>query len=197
MQIIQTSLCIVILFSAIMVAFSENPIDSILFLIVTFVTSGALLFLFNAEFFGLLLVIIYVGAIAVLFLFVIMMLNIKMNRDSSIINNIKDLMLSCFFILIMLAIAFVGIERIFFVSSDSLFFPETADAILFDSLTNIEVLGQVLYNYFVFGFLVAGLILLIALVGSIVLTLRFNRAPKKQLINRQLSRTDNFIAFFN
>lgn len=196
MQIIQTSLCIVILFSAIMVAFSENPIDSILFLIVTFVTSGALLFLFNAEFFGLLLIIIYVGAIAVLFLFVIMMLNIKMNSDSSLINDIKDLMFSFFLILVFLAIASIGIERIF-VSSDSLFFNETINAVLFDHLSNIEVLGQVLYNYFVFGFLVAGLILLIALVGSIVLTLRFNRAPKKQLINRQLSRTDNFIAFFN
>ena len=67
---------------------------------------------------------------------------------------------------------------------------------VFDKLNNIDVIGQVLYNYFISCFLLAGLVLLIALIGAIVLTLRFNSVKKSQLVSRQLSRTDNFLTFF-
>lgn len=193
MLFLQTILCLVILFSAFMVAFSENPIDSILFLILTFVTSGALLFLFNAEFFGLILVVVYVGAIAVLFLFVIMMLNVK-TTSSQILSTSTDYWSVFAWISFMAIVVFVIIEYVFQFSPFEV--NSNRNIIIFDNLDNIDVLGQVLYNYYVFGFLIAGLILLVALIGSIVLTLRFNRPPKKQLINRQLSRTDNFLAFF-
>jgi len=69
-------------------------------------------------------------------------------------------------------------------------------AILIDDLNNIDVMGQYLFNYFLVCFLLAGIILLIALVGSIILTLRFNNSEESQVVNRQLSRTDNFLSFF-
>ena len=65
-----------------------------------------------------------------------------------------------------------------------------------DSLNNIDVLGQVLYNYYLVSFLLSGLILLVALIGAIVLTLRFNNVHKSQFVNRQLARRDNFLSFF-
>jgi NADH:ubiquinone oxidoreductase subunit 6 (subunit J) len=74
---------------------------------------------------------------------------------------------------------------------------QTSDIVsMIDDLNNIDVMGQVLYNYFLVCFLLAGLILLIALIGSIVLTLRFNTLEEGQLVSRQLARTDNFLSFF-
>lgn len=79
----------------------------------------------------------------------------------------------------------------------SFFYESHTDLFLMiDSLNNIDVMGQVLFNYFLICFLLAGIILLIALIGAIVLTLRFNNTEKGQFVNRQLARTDNFLAFY-
>ncbi len=199
MEILHFFLCSLLLFSGLWVSISVNPIESVLFLILAFCNTAAILFIFNVEFLGLLFIIIYVGAVAVLFLFIIMMLNIK-NQENSVLNSmsikniydkIKYFILS-FFVLML----FLFLQNSF--SQDTfLFFDKNFDFIaIFDTLNNIDVIGQVLYNYFIVCFLLAGLVLLIALIGAIVLTLRFNSDKKSQLVSRQLSRTDNFLTFF-
>jgi NADH-quinone oxidoreductase subunit J len=179
-----------------MVAFSVNPIESVLFLILTFVNAGAILFMFQSEFLGLVFVIVYVGAIAVLFLFVIMMLNVKTHKNifSQIFLNFNNLLISGFFAYLISLGLFLFLKSSF--NAQEFPFQEQTGLILIDNLHNTEVLGQVLYNYYAVGVLIAGLILLVALIGSIVLTLRFNRIHKSQLISRQLARTDNFLSFF-
>jgi NADH-quinone oxidoreductase subunit J len=200
MELIHAFLCLLLVSSGFFVSFSRNPIESVLFLILSFCSAAAILFLFNSEFLGLLFIIIYVGAIAVLFLFVVMMLNVKNKEpDSFLTDTMKNSLnksLITFFAYVGFFVLFFSIRRIFF---RPYIHEELADSnfsLVFDSFNNIDVLGQVLYNYYLICFLLAGLILLIALVGSIVLTLRYNSSQKNQLINRQLSRTDNFISFF-
>lgn len=181
-----------------------NPVESVLFLILAFCNAAAILFMFHAEFLGLIFIIIYVGAIAVLFLFVIMMLNVKNheNENSGILNWLDEERP----LLVFLTVVFVGLPAGYIIKwtinrfhtpiSSMLFEQNTNTVLMIDSLNNIDVMGQVLFNYFLVCFLLAGIILLIALVGSIVLTLRFNNSEKGQFVNRQLARTDNFLAFY-
>lgn len=197
MKLLHLLLCTFVIFSGCLVAFSVNPIQSVLALIATFFCAGSIMLLMHSEFFGLAFVIIYVGAIAVLFLFVIMMLNIKRlkNEMHSIFGSFKmDFIVFFVFGYSILASMYVSVPKLFkkndsyFMFFDSLY--ET------DSIENIGVLGQVLYNYYFSCFLLAGLILLVALIGSIVLTLRFYDVKKTQLINKQIARSDKFISFF-
>lgn len=197
MQFLHSTLCLLLILSGLMVAFSANPVESVLFLILTFFNAGAILVMFNAEFLGLIFIIVYVGAIAVLFLFVVMMLNVKIHENifaKLFSKNIRNSILAFFFIYLVSVILFVYLNSIFHSQNVNTEFNNSA--LLFDALNNIDVLGQVLYNYYLICFLVAGLILLVALIGAIVLTLRFNRVHKSQITSRQLSRTDNFLSFF-
>ena len=170
----------------------KNPIHSVLFLILVFCNAAGILFIFNAEFLGLIFIIIYVGAIAVLFLFVIMMLRIKNKEENiSTVNSI-------FWILLFILIEYELLQILgesFELSSvllDSNFFL----FLLLDNSNNIDILGQALFGYYLICFLLAGILLLIALVGCIVLTLKFNNTEETQNVNRQLSRSDNFLSFF-
>ena len=199
MEILHVFLCSLLILSGFWVSVSLNPIESVLFLILAFCNTAAILFIFNVEFLGLLFIIIYVGAVAVLFLFIIMMLNIK-NQEQFVVNSnfIKIIYdkIKFFIFSFLIIILFLFLQNCF--SQDTfLFFDKNFDFIsIFDKLNNIDVIGQVLYNYFIICFLLAGLVLLIALVGAVVLTLRFNNVKKSQLVSRQLSRTDNFLTFF-
>lgn len=198
MKFLHSILCLLLFLSGLMVAFSANPVESVLFLILTFFNAGAILIMFNAEFLGLIFIIVYVGAIAVLFLFVIMMLNVKIHENifSKLFSkNFRNIIIALFFVYLVSVVLFVYLKSIF--HSQNLPLDMNNAALLIDSLNNIDVLGQVLYNYYLVCFLVAGLILLVALVGAIILTLRFNNVHKSQLTSRQLSRTDNFLSFFN
>jgi len=190
MIFLHTLLNIFLIITSLLVIFSRNPVYSVLFLILTFLTASFISILFNAEFLGILFIIIYVGAIAVLFLFVIMMLNIKV---LSIVNY--------FFAPIFLLIGIILFFQLFlnllniFSSKDVL---EQASFLQsFDGLENINIFGQVLYNYFLIGFLIAGIILLVAMIGAIVLTLNFKNKKKHEINFRQLSRSDKFISFFH
>ena len=130
----------------------KNPVHSVLFLILSFILSSLILFLFKIDFLALLYIIIYVGAIAVLFLFVVMMLNIK----SASINYPLTLI-----------IIFVSIFALTNISIflDKIFSPVAHDNVFlnFDSLSNIDIFGQILYNYNISLVLIAGLLLLVAL----------------------------------
>lgn len=192
MGILHCFFTFLLLISSIFVFISKNPVHSVLFLILTFCNASGILFLFNAEFLGLVFIIIYVGAIAVLFLFVVMMLNVKI-YSSNILFYLPFIFLGCF---IMILQIFLILEKTFtnstFCVSD---LPYNFDNYL-DSLSSIDVLGQSLYNYYLLCFLLAGLILLVAMIGAIVLTLNFRSHRKNELVSRQLSRSDNFLAFF-
>jgi NADH-quinone oxidoreductase subunit J len=188
MQSLHLFLTIFLIFSGFLVFFSENPVHSVLFLIVTFCNAASILFLFNADFLGLLFIIIYVGAIAVLFLFVVMMLNVKIYS----FGNFSYLPIIFLGAVILATQIFLSLENAF----SSNFNGTTTQFFIFDNLNNIDVFGQALYNYFVVCFLLAGLILLVAMIGAIVLTLNFRSQRKTELAGRQLARSDNFLAFF-
>lgn len=180
----------ILLFSSFMVIVVKNAIYSILFLVLSFVMATGLLFLLESEFMSLIFIVIYVGAIAVLFLFVIMMLNIKVT------GSVKDLLkyfpignfLGFVFLIEILLIIFesysVNPYKTSFLYN---FYTNWFDKI--DSISDIEALGQILYTYYVPQFLIAGIILLIAVIGSVILTLsRRNEKVKKQDTFRQISR---------
>jgi NADH-quinone oxidoreductase subunit J len=200
MKELHSILCLLMLFSAFLAAFSRNPVESVLFLILAFCDAGAILFLYNLEFFGLLFIIIYVGAIAVLFLFVIMMLNIKL--QSSFLGNLNAknpllYIVSLLLVLILSVNSYVYFFASFNEVSSTVVRENTFSVQFFDNFSNLDVLGQVFYNYYLMYLSLAGFILLIALLGAIVLTLNFNKPKKAQIDSKQLSRTDSFISFFN
>jgi NADH-quinone oxidoreductase subunit J len=179
--------------SGLLVFVSDNPVHSVLFLILTFCNSSAILFLFKVDFLALTFIIIYVGAIAVLFLFVVMMLNVKVFS-----------LLNLFYAPFIIQGIFVLLVQIFFVVEKAFFGFSTINSIspflfenVLDNFNSIDALGQGLYNYFLICFLLAGIILLVAMVGAIVLTLNFSSQRKNELVYRQLSRSDNFLTFFN
>ena len=202
MQNFHCLLNLILAISSLLVLTSDNPVHSILFLILVFCNASAILFLFGLEFLALAFVMIYVGAIAVLFLFVVMMLNLKVfNTKGSIPYN--------FFVYLTAVIAwlllYLFVEEYFFgldgLYSDNYFDLPGLGFITydyqknFDGINNVDVLGQVLYDYSTPCFLVAGLLLLVAMLSAIVLTLNFCSNRKNELCHRQLSRSDNFLFF--
>lgn len=195
MEYIQYPLVGFLLVCGFLVAFSRSSVDSVLFLILTFCNAAAILFLFNAEFLGLLFIIIYVGAIAVLFLFVVMMLNIK-NKEGGAKFLRASSILNIIIIYITIVLIFLFLSKL--VSSELSSLSPSLNSFNFflDSLYNIDILGQSLYNYFICCFLVAGLILLVALVGAVVLVFGFKNFKHGQIVERQLSRCADFITFY-
>jgi NADH-quinone oxidoreductase subunit J len=192
MQHLHLFLIFLLILSSFFVFLSDNPVHSVLFLILTFCNASSILILFNAEFLGLLFIIIYVGAIAVLFLFVVMMLNVKIYS----FQNLSMLPFLCIGSLLVISQFFFKLKEIFFnltFENDITFFSYEK---FIDNLGNIDVFGQALYNYYLVCFLLAGLILLVAMIGAIILTLNFKSKRKNELVFRQLSRSDNFISFF-
>jgi NADH-quinone oxidoreductase subunit J len=203
MKILHLLLCVLIIICAFSVCLALNSIESIIFLILTFFNSAILLFLFCAEFLSLTFIIVYVGAVAVLFLFVIMMLNVKITEN---IHDTKTKILKKIdFVFVLLGfhfcfLIFLLIYKTFTLNSTGSFLPYYRyweNLFIFDSLSNIDILGQTLFNEFFFCFLIAGFILLIALIGAIVLTLRFDSSQKGQTTFRQLSRSSNLLSFFH
>lgn len=192
MELIHFLLGIFVCITGLFVFLTENPVHSVLFLILTFFNSSGILLLLNAEFLALIFVIVYVGAIAVLFLFVVMMLNIKVSST----NNISYTPFAFLLSILLIIQIFLFLEKSF-VSWNfwSLEFCEDA-FLVFDTIGNIEILGQALYGSFLLPFLLAGLILLVAMLGAINLTLNFSSQRKSEISFRQLSRSDKFISFF-
>ena len=174
--------------SAFFVIFANNPVHSVLFLILVFCNSAVLLILLEAEFLALIFIVVYVGAIAVLFLFVVMMLNVK-------ITEIQDEVLQYLPIGGLIGIVFL-LEIFLIIEGDfvSLINPNQDNTVYIDwfaqidSISNIQTLGNVLYTDYVLFFLLAGVILLIAMVGAIVLTMSTRSSLRRQFIYQQVSR---------
>jgi NADH-quinone oxidoreductase subunit J len=177
------SICVA---SAVMVIAAKNPVHSVLFLILAFVNAAGLFVLMGAEFLAMILVIVYVGAVAVLFLFVVMMLDVDFTAlrqgflDYLPVGAVVGIV---FFVelLMMLAVGTGTFGTAAKAIADPI--PPIAD------VTNTEALGQVLYTKYVYYFQAAGLVLLVAMIGAIVLTLRHKPNVKRQNIADQVART--------
>ena len=185
---------IFLVISALMVVVSRHPVFSLLFLVGCFIFSSFLLFLMECEFLAFLFIIIYVGAIAILFLFAIMMLESKSANLYS--NKIKYIPVGFIFAIVLLVpllneISFEFIDNAY---SNTFYLNKYQNWYdLTDSISDVEVCGQVLYSYFVLQFLIAGLILLLVLVGVVYLTNIFNTTQMlEQSIFKQLSRNSKF-----
>lgn len=168
--------------SGAMVIVARNPVHAVLFLILTFFNAAGLFILLGAEFLAMLLVIVYVGAVAVLFLFVVMMLDVDFAelRAGFIRNAPAGILVAGILLVELIALVFTG-------AAGAL--PQTPAVAANGAVTNTEEIGRVLYTKYVYFFQAAGLVLLVAMVGAIVLTLRHKEGVKRQSIAAQNART--------
>jgi NADH-quinone oxidoreductase subunit J len=169
--------------SAFMVIAARNPVHSVLFLILAFVNASGLFLLMGAEFLAMILVVVYVGAVAVLFLFVVMMLDVDFAELKQgflqylPIGSIIGIVVAIELLLVMLG----------FTQSDAALGAGASP--IQPNMSNTEALGLVLYTKYVYLFQASGLVLLTAMIGAIVLTLRHKPDVKRQVIEDQNART--------
>ena len=169
--------------SAVMVIVSRNPVHSVLYLILAFVNASGLFILMGAEFLGMMLIVVYVGAVAVLFLFVIMMLDVDF-------VELREGFLE--YLPIGLVIGGIFLVELLLVAGGWVINPGTVKQItaaIPTNVSNTEALGLVLYTKYIHYFQIAGMVLLVAMIGAIVLTLRHKANVKRQDINVQNART--------
>jgi NADH-quinone oxidoreductase subunit J len=171
--------------SAFMVIAARNPVHSVLFLILAFVNAAGLFLLAGAEFLAMILVVVYVGAVAVLFLFVVMMLDVDF-------AELRQGFLQYLPVGALVGVIFL-VELVLVLGTWAVA-PEATRAIQapippLDQVTNTEAIGRVLYTTYVHYFQLAGVVLLVAMVGAIVLTLRHKENVKRQDVGRQIART--------
>ncbi len=175
----------VLVASAVMVVFSKNPVHSVLFLILAFFNAAALFILLGAEFVAMILVIVYVGAVAVLFLFVVMMLDINFTELRRGINSYLPfgIFLGTVLFIELVFLVFQG-----WVAPQSVQLAAAAPAPMAAEVSNTRALGQLIYTHYLYIFQVSGLILLVAMIGAIVLTLRHRPGVQRQRISTQVGR---------
>jgi NADH-quinone oxidoreductase subunit J len=170
--------------SAVMVISSRNPVHSVLFLILAFFNAAALFILMGAEFLGMILVVVYVGAVAVMFLFVVMMLDINFTELRQ--GFLKYLPIGA-------VVGIVLLAELLIVLGGWTLAPDAAASVRspmpgMEEVTNTRALGQLIYTHYLFAFQGAGVILLISMVGAIVLTLRRRGGVRRQDIGAQVRR---------
>jgi NADH-quinone oxidoreductase subunit J len=168
--------------SGVMVISARNPVHSVLFLILAFFNAAGLFVLVGAEFLAMILVIVYVGAVAVLFLFVVMMLDINFTELRQGFQR---------YLPIGATIGFILLVELLLIFGAWAFAPQlvaTAPVPADPSISNTEALGALLYTRYLYAFQASGVILLIAMIGAIVLTLRAREGVRRQKISVQLAR---------
>ncbi len=178
---------IIAVISAIMVTVSKNTVHSVFFLILDFISISCLFIMIGAEFLGMIMLIVYVGAVAVLFLFVVMMLNVAQqknqwfNSESTTSSHIP----------VGLIISTIIFFELIIVVGGWKYKPELSDqntTQISNEISNTHSLGQVLYTDYIHIFQISGMILLIAMIGAIVLTFRRREGVKTQSYLKQISR---------
>ena len=172
--------------SAIMVTVSKNTVHSVFFLILDFISISCLFIMIGAEFLGMIMLIVYVGAVAVLFLFVVMMLNVAQQKNQwfSASENSKHIPVG----LIVSAIIFF---ELIIVVGGWKYKPDLASAMLLNmnsSISNTHAIGYVIYTDYIHIFQLSGMVLLVAMIGAIVLTFRQRSGVKRQSYFSQISR---------
>ena len=175
---------IIAVISAIMVTASKNTVHSVFFLILDFISISCLFIMIGAEFLGMILLIVYVGAVAVLFLFVVMMLNVAEQKQSWFIGkkstHIPTGLIVSVLILLELLVVVGGWKYKEDVMSSS--------TLIMSNITNTHQLGLVMYTDYVLYFQLAGIILLLSMIGAILLTFRERVGVKRQSYIKQISR---------
>ena len=172
--------------SALMVIASKNTVHAVFFLILDFISVGCLFIMIGAEFLGMIMLIVYVGAVAVLFLFVVMMLNVAEQKQSWFRGLKKSthipvgLIVSIIILLEVLVVIGGWKYKSNFISTESI--------VVDSNFSNTHQLGSVLYTDYIYLFQIAGIILLLSMVGAIVLTYRKREGVKKQSYINQISR---------
>ena len=180
------SFSVIAVFSAVMVTISKNTVHSVFFLILDFISISCLFIMIGAEFLGMIMLIVYVGAVAVLFLFVVMMLNVAQQKNqwfasSSSSRHIPIGLLISLIIFLELVIVIGGWKyKPELISVNSLFIDQ--------NITNTHQIGYVLYTDYIHLFQISGMILLVSMVGAIILTFRKRTGLKRQSYFKQVSR---------
>jgi NADH-quinone oxidoreductase subunit J len=172
--------------SAIMVTVSKNTVHSVFFLILDFISISCLFIMIGAEFLGMIMLIVYVGAVAVLFLFVVMMLNVAQQKNQWFLSEE-----SSGHIPVGLIISTIIFFELIIVIGGWKYKPELFDKIKISSaetVSNTHSLGQILYTDYIHVFQISGMILLVAMIGAIVLTFRQREGVKRQDYIKQISR---------
>ena len=172
--------------SAIMVTVSKNTVHSVFFLILDFISISCLFIMIGAEFLGMIMLIVYVGAVAVLFLFVVMMLNVAQQKNQWFLSSDSSKHIP-----VGLFISTIIFFELIIVIGGWKYKPDLlnkADPSTIYSLSNTHSLGQVLYTDYIHVFQISGMILLVAMIGAIVLTFRQREGVKKQSYIKQISR---------
>jgi len=170
--------------AGVMVISARNPVHSVLFLILAFFNAAGLFLLLGAEFLAMILVIVYVGAVAVLFLFVVMMLDINFSElRQGFLNYLPIGGVIGLILLVELVLVFAGWAMAPGAPSAA-----AAPAPAIDALSNTQALGALFYTRYIYLFQTAGLILLVAMIGAIVLTHRSRKGVRKQDIASQVAR---------
>ncbi|MEO1016132.1 MAG: NADH-quinone oxidoreductase subunit J [Pseudomonadota bacterium] len=175
----------VLIAAAVMVIAARNPVHSVLWLILAFFNAAGLFILLGAEFLAMILVVVYVGAVAVLFLFVVMMLDVDF-------VELREGFLEYMPIGVVIGVILFA-EMLFFIGAATIT-PEVTARIEVpipnpDEITNAEAIGRVLYTDYILFFQIAGMVLLVAMIGAITLTLRHKEGVKRQNISDQVART--------
>ena len=173
--------------SAVMVTASKNTVHSVFFLILDFISISCLFIMIGAEFLGMIMLIVYVGAVAVLFLFVVMMLNVAQQKNQWFLSS-----QSSRHIPIGLIISTIIFFELIIVIGGWKYKPElfekTNSTSSFEGISNTHSLGQILYTDYIHIFQISGMVLLVAMIGAIVLTFRQREGVKKQSYIKQISR---------
>lgn len=176
-----------IIVSTIMTITSINPIHSIFWLVLVFINSAGLLIILNFEFIALMLIIIYVGAITILFLFVIMMLDVIQLRKIGKINHVIP-------IITIISINIIN-QILWLLTNNKLIFNSfiSYNSWEFNSISHINTLGLLLYTEYYYPFIIISILLLVAMIGAIILTLEISLITRKQNLSNQHQRNNSWI----
>ena len=172
--------------SAIMVTVSKNTVHSVFFLILDFISISSLFIMVGAEFLGMIMLIVYVGAVAVLFLFVVMMLNVAKQKNTWFKSSTNSAHIP-----IGLLVSIIIFFEVIIVIGGWKYKPELSNKIVVSDISNTHSIGNVLYTEYIHLFQLSGMVLLVAMIGAIVLTFRKREGLKRQSYFKQLSRERN------
>ena len=175
---------VIAIFSSLMVITSRSTINSVFFLILDFISVGCLFIMVGAEFLGMIILIVYVGAVAVLFLFVVMMLNVAEQKQSWFIGKQSTHIPSGLIVSVLILLELLVVVGGWKYKDDLM----SSSTLSLSNISNTHQLGLVMYTDYILYFQLAGMILLLSMIGAILLTFRERSGVKKQSYINQISR---------
>ena len=176
---------LIAIFSSLMVITSRNTVNSVFFLILDFISVGCLFIMVGAEFLGMIILIVYVGAVAVLFLFVVMMLNVAEQKQSWFVGRKSTHIPAGLIVSVLIFLELLVVVGGWKYKDDLM----TSNTLSLSNVSNTHQLGLVMYTDYILYFQLAGIILLLSMIGAILLTFRERSGVKKQSYFRQISRS--------